>query len=470
MENNKLFIFIKNISYTFLSNFLSMIISAMLLLIVPKFIGVESYAYYQLYVFYMQYVHVLYLGWCDGIYLRLGGAYYNELNQSLYSTQFYLLGMMEVLIFGALLFISPLFIDNVDKLFVMGCTCAAGIGVCLRWFILYILQPTARIKEYAITMISEKIVLAAGVFLIIFAGFADFHVLIIVDVVAKYISLLIGIYFCRDLLFHGFKPRKEVFIEIAENISSGFKLMLSALCSMLIIGVLRYGIESYWDVSTFGKVSLTLSLTNIIMAGINAMAAVMYPMLRRTNKDNLSRIYPAVRLLLMVLVFGCLTFYYPAQSILVKWLPQYAESLRYAAILFPMCAYESKISMLINTYYKTLRLEKLLMRCNLAALVLSVACNFVSTIVLGSLTAAILSILFTLVFRCVICELLLARNIEIKVKKDIAIELVMTATFIICNWYLGLIGMFIYAIFYVMYLLFYRNEIFDTVAFIKSMR
>lgn len=246
--------------------------------------------------------------------------------------------------------------------------------------------------------------------------------------------------------------------------------MLASLSNMLIIGVVRFGIENYWDISTFGKVSLTLSILNMVMTAINAVAVIMYPMLRRTDRNTLPKIYNILRVLLMSLIFGGSIFYYPAHRILSLCLPQYAETLRYAAILLPMCAYESKTSMLVITYYQTLRLENQLMKCNMAAFTLSVVLTLVSTIILNSVTAAILSILIVLIFRSIISELLLAKHIAIDVKKDIIIELIMTIAFIICNWFFGLWGMLIYAVCFLMYLFIKRKDILESVNMIKSMR
>ena len=172
----------------------------------------------------------------------------------------------------------------------------------------------------------------------------------------------------------------------------------------------------------------------------------------------------------MGLVFGALVFYYPAQKILTLWLPQYAESLRYAAILLPVCVYESKVSILINTYFNTLRLESLQMKCNLTALVLSVILTGVSIYVFDSVTVAILSILIVLVFRCVLCETVLSTKLPIKIFKDIILELVMTFAFIICNWFFGFAGMLMYAVCYVIYLIIKREDILESLSFIKSMR
>ena len=169
-------------------------------------------------------------------------------------------------------------------------------------------------------------------------------------------------------------------------------------------------------------------------------------------------------------VFGVLIFYYPAYKILSMWLPQYAESLRYAAILLPMCVYESKMSLLVNTYYKALRLENLMMKCNIAALAVSVVCTLVSIMLLNSVTAAIISILVVLIFRCILSEVILSTKISVNVVKDIFIELAMTVAFILCNWYLGLVGMIIYAFCYAIYLFIKKQDILGAWNFVKSMR
>ena len=46
----------------------------------------------------------------------------------------------------------------------------------------------------------------------------------------------------------------------------------------------------------------------------------------------------------------------------------------------------------------------------------------------------------------------------------------MTLAFIVCNWYFGLLGMFMYAGCYVMYLIIKRKDILESLSFIKSMR
>ena len=61
----------------------------------------------------------------------------------------------------------------------------------------------------------------------------------------------------------------------------------------------------------------------------------------------------------MVILLGALIVYYPLKIVLSAWLPKYVDSLTYMALVFPMCVFEAKIALLINSYLKTLRKEKL---------------------------------------------------------------------------------------------------------------
>ena len=74
--NSRLKSLITNSGYAIFSNLLSMLISALVVLVLPKVVGVASYGYWQLYLFYVSYVGFFHLGWIDGIYLKYGGQHY----------------------------------------------------------------------------------------------------------------------------------------------------------------------------------------------------------------------------------------------------------------------------------------------------------------------------------------------------------------------------------------------------------
>lgn len=91
---------------------------------------------------------------------------------------------------------------------------------------------------------------------------------------------------------------------------------------------------------------------------INAVGIVMFPLLRRTNKERLPSLFVTLRGVFVPLTYAILLLYVPVKFVLGMWLPEYSESLKFMGILFPIVIYEGRMSLLINTYLKTLRKEK----------------------------------------------------------------------------------------------------------------
>ena len=93
--NSNLF---KNISYSFIANITSMLISVLMIIFMPKILEVQDYSIWQLYVFYSSYLGFFHFGWLDGIYLRYGGYEFEKLDKLKFSNQLYSLFLFEAII------------------------------------------------------------------------------------------------------------------------------------------------------------------------------------------------------------------------------------------------------------------------------------------------------------------------------------------------------------------------------------
>ena len=467
--NTKFKNILENITYTFTANILTMLISVIMTLILPKFLGVTDYSYYQLYIFFVSYVGFFHFGWIDGIYLKIGGMEYNDLEKSNYVTQFWMLNVLEIIIAAIISIFALFIIKNIDKSFVLISTSVCGVITILRTYLLFILQSTNRIKEYAKYTRVDRFIYFALVIVFLFLGFNNYKIILYIDIFSKLVALILCVNKMKDIVFGKLNISKNILFEIFENISIGIKLMLANIASTLIIGVIRFGIQRNWYIETFGKISLTLNISNLLMTFINAVAVIMFPLLRREEESKLPKIYVILRNTLMIFLYMMLIFYYPIKLILSTWLPQYADSLRYMALLFPICIYESKMSMLINTYLKSFRKEKSMLIINTISLILSLILTISSVFILNNLTLAILSIVFLLGFRCVIGELVLTKIMNILIYKDIILETVLTAIFIISSWFIN--NMFcsiIYTCFYLIYVFIKRKDIKRTILLFKK--
>lgn len=467
--NSKVINLIKNFSYTLTSNLVSLIISTLVVLIVPRLIGIKEYGYFQLYLFYSSYVGFFHFGWNDGIYLRYGGKEYQDLDKSLFFSQFYMVVIMQLLIVGIIFSISSFFI-NENRAFIFKMISLGLFSVNVRSVLLSTLQSTNKIKEYSQIIMIGRILYCCLITGFLIIGIRNYEFMIIADVIGKFVSLLYAMYYCKDIVFRRITTFYISLREAVANISVGIKLMFANIASNLIIGTIRFGIERSWDVSTFGKVSLTLSISSLMMVFINAIGIVLFPILRRTNKDKLSNIYVTMRAILMVVLLGLLITYYPLKIFLLVWLPKYANSLKYMVLLYPIFVYEGKISLLINTFLNTLRKEKLILRINLISLILSIIITIVTTLVLKNLNLAIASIMIIMVFKSILAEIFICKILEISLYKEIGIELIMTFIFILTGFFrnYGLAAL-VYLVVYMVYLVIKQNTINKTISNVKAL-
>lgn len=452
--NEKAKALFKNLNYTVTANFLVLGISVILNLVVPKFIGVSEYGYWQLYIFYSSYVGFFHFGWIDGIYLKIGGENYGDLDTRKLGTQFKYLFIFELLLGIGLLGYASLFVSDFNRQMIWYAVASMLVISNLRSFTLFILQSTNRIKEYAqLSRYDRYLYLIAAMGYLLLGG-RNFLILVSLDVLSKLIVTLWGFSYIEEIVFSEKSSFSEIRGEIQENIRIGSNLMLANIASMLILGFSRLFVEHRWDIETFGKLSFALSISNMFMIFISAVSVVLYPVLRRANQRNISNLYLRVRELFVPFTLGLLLLFNPIRILLEWWLPEYQSSLFFMGMLFPMIIYEGRLTLLVNTYLKTIRQEKLILFSNIITLFISFIAAYLSVYSFKSINLVVLSIIFSLGFRCILAESMLANVLEISLKKENIIETCLIIVFILGNLFLNNIFSFlVYCIFLIIYIL-----------------
>ena len=466
-------VFFRKVVYVVGANLLSLLVSILTTLVVPKFFGedVGQYGYLQIYVFYSGYIGFFHFGWCDGIYLRDGGKYYSDLDRPLYSSMFWLMTVIEVAIAVLISVFGYFFANNAEYAFISFAIAVSVLIYLPRTMLSYYLQTTNRMKEYASITTVGRSIYGVSIILVVLFFSKDYHHFVWGDIIGKFVALLVSIWWCRDIVFSKPAALKTSVSEAITNISVGIKLMFANIASMLITGIVRWGIQTKWDVATYGRISFTLSVSNLLLTFISAVALVLYPTLRRSNADALKGLYEKSKNTLMIPLLGCLVLYYPIESILSVWLPQYAESMRYMAILFPMCIYAAKMTMVVQTYMNVFRLEKKMLQVNVIGVIVAVITTAVSVFWLKNLTLAMLSMVMNQMFRCVYAESVLSKEMNAKCLKDTLYEIALTVLFILASWFVGgWIGVVIYFIGYLVYLLLKHEDVMHLFGQVKRLK
>lgn len=451
---------LKKFSFSFLANIFSALTSILMIFVLPKVMTMEDYGVWQLFMFYFSYVGFFHLGWIDGIYLRYGGQYYDKLSRKIFSGQFFLL---ITLFFSECVFInialSTGIVENYVIAFVIRIASIASIFTNIVTFINFTLQLSDEIRKYARNIVLERLITIFLISYCVIFRKIKYDEIIYITVISNFLVMCFGVYSIKNLLFVEFDTLSHVFIEAWENISAGSKLMLSNIAGMLILGIIRFGISKGWDIVTFGKVSLTLSVSNFLMVFISAVSVVLFPVLKHINQDRLVELYIVLRRLLSYLLLGLLITYYPLKLLLLYWLPKYSDSLFYMGLLLPVCIFESKMQMLVNTYLKSLRQELLMLKINVFSVAFALVTTYISVVVLHELQFAILVIVINFAFRLLLAEYFIEKILIIKIKKETTEEAALVICFILINIYNFPYSICIYSIAYLLYLFFNRNNI-----------
>ena len=245
MQKNKgkKIIVIKNLLYSVSANIISMLVSAVLLILLPNLLGETEYGYWQLYLFYTSYVGFFHFGIVDGIYLRIGGEEYNKLDRNLYASQFCVLTFFEIILATVIAIFASIYIPNVNKIHVIVLTCICMVIYIANNYMTYILQATNRIKPYAIVVMAEKMVFALYVGVCWVCKVKSFEVIAIGDIWGKVFAMAIALIYCKNIIFCRILSLKQTLSEMLVNLSIGSKLVLANVASMLITGIVRLAIE-----------------------------------------------------------------------------------------------------------------------------------------------------------------------------------------------------------------------------------
>lgn len=369
--------FAHDFSYSFLLNIINLIIKTSFVFILPKLIGVAEFGYWQLYFLYTFFIAFGHLGLVDGIYLKNGGKYYQNLNFRVLRSQFCVLIGMGILWALLLLFYTYNFVFDVNKTYILS---VIAIDLCLslpRTLISIIFQMTGMIKEYSYSLMSESISSFIMIIVMLLVGVREYQYLILADCGARGISLCVSLYQAPGFLGKQLTSIVDSVKQAISNISVGAFLLLSNMVGLVVIASVRFAVENQWGIVQFSKVSLAFSISSVAITATGAASVVLFPLLKRLNKENLEQSFSALSLLLIVLLTLAFALYYPGAEILQWWLPKYKESLYYLIIILPMTLFDSQFSVVGSNFLKVVRRERSLLSINVVAVLFTWICIFV---------------------------------------------------------------------------------------------
>ena len=438
---------VRNISYSVMANLVSLLVGVAVVLLVPKLVGVEEYGYFQLFLFFIGYVGFFHFGWADGIILRYAGERWERLNRPRFAGQTAFFLLFEISLWGLFCFASWICGEEGSRLYVLLSTGLCAVLVLANTFFRFILQATNRIRAFAFLTLSERLTYLLLVLIGLVLKERSFHFYIATYIGAQSISLAVAVFFCRDIIQTRPERWQNIWRETRICLVVGSKLMVANIASMLILGVLRFGIERVWGVATFGKVSLLLSAISFLFIFVNAVSTVLLPSLRGETDDRLRELYFPLRCRLSWFLLLSFAFVWPVQEIAMWGLPAYADALNLLPLVLPVCLYECTVNLTTGTYLKVLRMEKDFLWGNSWALAVSLVLMLIFMVIWKNLPLTILSMSIALAARLWLLEYRLIGRLGISVRPILLTETVVCVAYVmLCAGIGGWQGALVYAV------------------------
>ena len=452
--------FIKNVLKVAFSNGISLLAGLAIGLIIPKLLGVRDYGFYKRYALYLSYVGLFHFGFIDGIYLKYGGKEYHDLDKPKFRTYTSFLLLLETII-TVIIVLVAIFILKGDNKFIF-----LSLGVSLfitniTTYFKFISQITSRFNELSVMNILYsifQIIIVGIIYLFSLNNYLEYiSLLLIINLV---IMIIYG-YIYRDIIFGKRNKFKEEKSEIGLFFKIGLILLLSNIINIFIMNVNNQVVDIFYDETIFGIYSFSFTLLSIIATIISAISVVIYPLFKQLDSEKLKNNYSLANSLMLILIFVCITIYFPLCEFVKAYLGEYVDSLKIVRIIFPSIAITSTIMIIKHNYYKTFNLNKEYLILGIMAFVVMVGLNFGAFLVFGTLNAIAISTIIAFLLWYLFLEGFLSKRFNIKTLKELLYLVIMMSVFygssMIVNNYLGMAIYFVLII--VISLMFYFDRI-----------
>ena len=341
-------------------------------LILPKFLSVESFGYWQYFAFFSGCLELLLFGAGTGLYLHFGGKAYEQIDKSMIRHIFFrwlCVAVVLIVVGGVMIHVIRM---DPEKKYIFNILLIGLVVINTGTFFSYILQSTNRIKDNLSTVLLLNFITIAGFSILMCFNVTDY---------SCYISLYIGAHFLRGILIlyynktvfmnHCVKQKKQRPWNVRPIIQAGMFLMMADYSIYLMFGIGRLFVENKWGIEVFSKFSFAMSLTLLMVTFINQIGLVLFPALKQLKYEKMKELIIQYHKKVDMVLLSVFILYFAAKEILVFWLPQYEEAVFYFGVLLPLCVFDGRIAMLLNPVLKALRKEKQILYINVSFLLVS---------------------------------------------------------------------------------------------------
>jgi O-antigen/teichoic acid export membrane protein len=324
------------------------IISAIQGLLIPKFLSVTDYGYFQAFLLYVNYIALLHLGFIDGAYVRWAKKAETLVKTELKPSFIYLI----IQLFAVTLPLSILciiFLQSQNQIIFISVLIYGFISDVFGLFFIAA-QSEKKFKFITIVNIVKALFVFGLVIALLLSQNSQFYMIIMAFIGGQLVFGLAMLYLFRQYL--GGKARLNNALGYARaNLGIGIFVLPGNFIIILFMTLDRLAVNTSFSVEQFAVYSFALSVVIIVYLFISAIAQVLFPYLTRVKHELRTEVYRLGKPSLLLAWCAVLIIYYPFVWLINRFFPQYVECIPILAILLCSVAFGSVIQILHVNYY-----------------------------------------------------------------------------------------------------------------------
>ena len=437
--------------------------------LLPIFISVEEYGYWQLFVMYAGYAGFFMLGFNDGVHLNYATFNYDESLAAKFRAFKLFLFVLTAIESAALLVLLFVLLSERDSVFYVFLFCILIIiPQALNGLFTYMNQATMRFTQYAKGNIFDKVIFTFLMLLMILLGVKNAKYYILAYVFSRYLTIGYHWYSSRLVFTTKRESLRSLIPEIRHNFAKGFPLMIATVLHGSIIVGSRLLVQNQYGIEDFSEYSFSLHTFVVAAQFIGAIATVFYPIMKRADSGILQRMYDSFgRVSTFVSAFLLLSYF--AVVIVVKIVySKYSGILDYLFWVYPLFIFTCKANILITNFYKVKSRPITLILTNSIAILLHMAFALTAQYIFGTIEAISCSVLLSYSLWYYLCQVFIYRKEHWRINGSMFYDIILVICFVtiasvsyefISNTYISAaIGFFLFLLVCsVVYLLFRKS-------------
>lgn len=444
-----------NISFAVLSQVITILKNIFVSLALPKILPIDGFGYWQLFILYASFVGIFHFGITDGMYLRISKSKNEDVSPKQIKGQFRLLVLIDFFI--SLILIGILCLCNIqgDRFIVMIMIGVYLVFANIEWYLGHLFQAIEKGKTYSNAIIISTIFFIIAFLIFAILGMDNYRIYVLAYIVTTIINVAFLMFKAKFVMKEKTASIDETLDITKKDIKIGIFLTVANFSNLLILGMTKQAIDLFFGLTTFSKVSFSISLINFFLLFLSQVGLVILPFLNNQKEDDKKTSYQTISSFLSYFLMLAYVAYVPLAVFVKLWLPNYVESLKYLGVLLPICMYDGYMKILYSTYLNLLGKTRKLLYINCISIVIVTISAILGGVIFDSINIILIGTVISIIIQCIISEIYITKLLEIKKHKYFIINLVVTIIFLVISnifnyWITFSIASFVYILYLIL--------------------